>query len=137
MIPDLSQTGEGRKEWAPAPEAPHVVLNHVTKTYGRVIGLNDVSIAIKGGVTGILGQNGAGKSTLFKLIVGRLRPSSGEVMLFGTNPFKNPAPYSRLGYVSESEQLYDWMTGLDFVTTLARLYGYTRDEAKARALHVL
>jgi ABC-2 type transport system ATP-binding protein len=137
VIPDLSQTGEGRKEWAPAAEAPHVVLNHVTKTYGRVIGLNDVSIAIKGGVTGILGENGAGKSTLFKLIVGRLRPSSGEVMLFGTNPFKNPAPYSRLGYVSESEQLYDWMTGLDFVATLARLYGYTRDEAKARALHVL
>jgi ABC-2 type transport system ATP-binding protein len=138
VIPDLSQVGTGEtKEWAPVAEAPHIMLDHVTKTYGSVMGLNDVSIAIKGGVTGILGQNGAGKSTLFKLIVGRLRPSSGNVHLFGTNPFKNPAPYSRIGYVSESEHLYDWMTGLDFVATLARLYGYTRDEAKARALHVL
>ncbi|HJL60281.1 MAG TPA: ABC transporter ATP-binding protein, partial [Candidatus Thalassarchaeaceae archaeon] len=138
MIPDLSQMGEGNtQEWAPVNEAPHIMLEHVTKTYGSVIGLNDVSIAIKGGVTGILGQNGAGKSTLFKLIVGRLRPSSGGVHLFGTNPFKNPAPYSRIGYVSESEHLYDWMTGLDFVATLARLYGYTRDEAKEKAMHVL
>ncbi|MDP6742161.1 MAG: ABC transporter ATP-binding protein [Candidatus Thalassarchaeaceae archaeon] len=138
MIPDLSQMGEGEtQEWAPINEAPHIMLEHVTKTYGSVIGLNDVSIAIKGGVTGILGQNGAGKSTLFKLIVGRLRPSSGTVHLFGTNPFKNPAPYSRIGYVSESEHLYDWMTGLDFVATLARLYGYTRDEAREKAMHVL
>ena len=102
MIPDLSQMGEGdTQEWAPVDEAPHIMLDHVTKTYGSVNGLNDVSLAIKGGVTGILGQNGAGKSTLFKLIVGRLQPSSGNVHLFGTNPFKNPAPYSRIGYVSE------------------------------------
>ena len=138
MIPDMSQVGRPTDEgWAPVPEAPHVMLEGVTKVYGQVIGLNDVSLAVKGGVTGILGMNGAGKSTLFKLIVGRLKASQGTVRLFGTDPWKNPAPYARVGYVSESEQLYDWMTGLDFVTTLARLFGYTRDEAKERALHVL
>ena len=76
MIPDMSQVGRPTDEgWAPIPEAPHVMLEGVTKVYGQVIGLNDVSLAVKGGVTGILGMNGAGKSTLFKLIVGRLRPS--------------------------------------------------------------
>ena len=139
MMPDFDQVGEGQtqQEWQKVPEAPAIMVDHVSKWYGQVIGLNDVSLAISGGVTGVLGMNGAGKSTLLKIIVGRLRPSQGQIRLFGTDPFKNPAPYHRLGYVSESEKLYDWMTGLDFVTTLARLHGMTRDEAKERAEHVL
>jgi len=139
MMPDLNQIGESGEEqaWNAIPSAPAVMLDHVSKWYGQVIGLNDVSLAISGGVTGVLGMNGAGKSTLLKIIVGRLRPNQGQIRLFGTDPFKNPAPYHRLGYVSESEKLYDWMTGLDFVTTLARLYGMTRDEARERAIHVL
>ena len=58
-------------------KTPAVTLDHVSKWYGQVIGINDVSIAIDGGVTGILGMNGAGKSTLFKLLMGRIRPSKG------------------------------------------------------------
>jgi ABC-2 type transport system ATP-binding protein len=139
MMPDIHQVGEGQQmPSAPVvPGTPAIMLDHVSKWYGEVIGLNDVSLAISGGVTGVLGMNGAGKSTLLKIIVGRLMPSQGQIRLFGTDPFKNPAPYHRLGYVSESEKLYDWMTGLDFVTTLARLHGMTRDEARERALHVL
>ena len=139
MMPDLQQVGEGQpnQEWQKVPDAPAIMADHVSKWYGQVIGLNDVSLAISGGVTGVLGMNGAGKSTLLKMIVGRIRPSQGQIRLFGTDPFKNPAPYHRLGYVSESEKMYDWMTGLDFVTTLARLHGNTRDEAKEKAMHVL
>jgi ABC-2 type transport system ATP-binding protein len=85
----------------------------------------------------VLGPNGAGKSTLFKLLMGRLKPSQGSVRLFGVDPWTNTAPYRRVGYVSESERMYDWMTALDFVTTLARLHGMTREEATARAEHVL
>ena len=62
---------------------PALMLDHVSKWYGNIVGLNDVSIAINGGVTGLLGMNGAGKSTLFKLIVGKLKPSQGTVRLFG------------------------------------------------------
>ena len=116
---------------------PTVLMENTSKWYDQVIGLNDVSLAIDGGVTGILGPNGAGKSTLFKLLVGRLKPSQGSVRLFGIDPWKDTSPYRRIGYVSESERLYDWMTAQDFVSTLARLHGMTRDEANERTEHVL
>ena len=118
-------------------KTPAVLVDKCSKWYGQVIGLNDVSLAIDGGVTGILGPNGAGKSTLFKLLMGRLKPSSGSVRLFGIDPWDSTAPYRRVGYVAETERMYDWMTGHDFVTTLARLHGMTRDEASSRAEHVL
>ena len=120
-----------------AQKSPAVLIDQASKWYGQVIGINDVSLAVDGGVTGILGPNGAGKSTLFKLLMGRLKPSQGSVRLFGVDPWSNTAPYRRVGYVSESERLYDWMTGLDFVTTLARLHGMTREEATERSAHVL
>ena len=60
-------------------KAPAVMIESASKWYGEVIGLNDVSLAIDGGVTGVLGPNGAGKSTLFKLLLGRLKPSQGTV----------------------------------------------------------
>jgi len=118
-------------------ELPAVMLESVSKWYGEVIGINDVSLAIDGGVTGVLGPNGAGKSTLFKLLLGRLRPSQGSVRLFGTDPWESTSPFRRVGYVSETEPLYEWMTALDFLTTMARLHGMTRDEAKERSEHVL
>ena len=116
---------------------PAVLIDQASKWYGEVIGINDVSLAIDGGVTGVLGPNGAGKSTLFKLLMGRLKPSQGSVRLFGVDPWTSTTPYRRVGYVSESERMYDWMTGLDFVATLARLHGMTREEATLRAEHVL
>ncbi|MGB2038545.1 MAG: ATP-binding cassette domain-containing protein, partial [Candidatus Poseidoniaceae archaeon] len=103
MIPDVSQTGQAvEQQWVPEPKAPVVMLNNVGKTYGRYQALAGVSLALTGGVTGILGLNGAGKSTLFKLLMGKLQTSQGEVRLFGTNPWKNPAPYARVGYVPEN-----------------------------------
>ena len=65
---------------------PSVILENVSKWYGQVIGVNDVSLSIEGGVTGVLGPNGAGKSTLFKLLMGRIKPSQGSVKLFGIDP---------------------------------------------------
>ncbi len=118
-------------------QLPAVLIDQVSKFYGQVVGLNDVSLAIDGGVTGILGPNGAGKSTLFKIMMGRLKPTQGTVRLFGIDPWISTSPYRRVGYVSESEKLYEWMTALDFLTTLARLHGMTREEARERSEHVL
>ena len=118
-------------------QPPAVLIDQVSKFSGQVVGLNDVSLAIDGGVTGVLGPNGAGKSTLFKMMMGRLKPTQGSVRLFGVDPWESTSPYRRVGYVSESEKLYEWMTSLDFLTTLARLHGMTREEARERSEHVL
>ena len=82
-----------------------IVLKNVTKNYGNVQGVSDITITLKPGITGILGPNGAGKSTLFKLLMGRLKPSSGNVRLFGVDPWVSTSPYRRVGYVAETEKL--------------------------------
>jgi|TARA_B110000881_G_scaffold155137_1_gene137963 ABC-2 type transport system ATP-binding protein len=138
MMPDMTQHGKAEtQQWQPVANTPVVMFDRVSKTYGRINALAGVSIGISGGVTGILGMNGAGKSTLFKLMMGKIKPSSGAIRLFGTDPWKNPAPYSRVGFVPEHEKMYDWMTALDFITTFARLHGMTRDEATKEATRVL
>ncbi len=138
MMPDMTQHGKAEtQQWQPDTDTPVVMFDRVSKTYGRINALGGVSIGISGGVTGILGMNGAGKSTLFKLMMGKIKPSSGAVRLFGTDPWKNPAPYSRVGFVPEHEKMYDWMTAFDFITTFARLHGMTRDEASREATRVL
>jgi len=138
MIPDMSQRGgQPQSVDAASAGAPTILLDHVSKWYGSIVGLNDVSIAISGGVTGVLGMNGAGKSTLFKLLTGKLKPSQGTVRLFGIDPWQSTSPFGRIGYVSESEKMYDWMTGLEFVSTMARLHGMTREEAVKESERVI
>tara|TARA_B100000941_G_scaffold208021_1_gene152114 strand:+ start:1460 stop:2449 length:990 start_codon:yes stop_codon:yes gene_type:complete len=138
MIPDVSQDGKiPQEEWEPARNSPVIMFDRVTKSYGRINALNGVSLGISGGVTGILGMNGAGKSTLFKLMMGKIKPNSGAVRLFGIDPWKNPAPYSKVGFVPEHEKLHDWMTAFEFITTFSRLHGMTRKEAEKEAMRVL
>ncbi len=118
----------------PGP-APIVVTDHLSKWYGQVIGLNDVSVSIPPGITGLLGPNGAGKSTLMKLLTGQLRPSKGTISVLGEPVWGNPGLYFRMGFCPEQDAFYDRMTGLEWVTGLVRLNGYdeTRAIASARA----
>jgi len=138
MMPDPTQEGKGQtKEWKPDVDMPVVYFQGVSKSYGRIHAVSNITLGLSGGVTGILGMNGAGKSTLFKLLMGKLKPSAGEIRLFGTDPWKNPAPYAKVGFVPEHEKMHDWMTALDFVSTFARLHGMTRDQANTEAARVL
>ncbi|MDP6334344.1 MAG: ATP-binding cassette domain-containing protein, partial [Candidatus Poseidoniaceae archaeon] len=76
MMPDFDQSGLPQtKEWTPEPKAPVILLENVSKTYGRIHALTGITLALSGGVTGILGMNGAGKSTLFKILMGKIKPS--------------------------------------------------------------
>jgi ABC-2 type transport system ATP-binding protein len=102
---------------------PVVSATQVSKWYGQVIGLNDVTVSIPPGVTGLLGPNGAGKSTLLKLITGQLKPSKGAVSVLGEPIWGNPGLYFRLGFCPEQDAFYDRMTGLEWVTALVRLNG--------------
>lgn len=114
-----------------------IEFTHVSKWYGDVIAVNDVSFTLGPGVTALLGSNGAGKSTLMKLVTGQIRPSNGEVSVFGLSPFANPEVYKRLGYCPEIDAFPEHQTGRTFVNTMARFSGMTPSEAKARTEAVL
>jgi ABC-2 type transport system ATP-binding protein len=114
-----------------------IAAEHLSKWYGQVSGLNDVTVAVPPGITGLLGPNGAGKSTFMKLVTGQLRPSAGTVRIFGDPIWGNPAQYFRLGFCPEQDAFYERMTGLEWVTALARLHGMTADAAAAAARRAL
>jgi ABC-2 type transport system ATP-binding protein len=114
-------------------DAPVVVADHLSKWYGQVIGLNDVTLTIGRGVTGLLGPNGAGKSTLLKLITGQIKPSKGSVRILGEPVWGNPAIYLRLGLCPEQDAFYDRMTGHEWVSSLLRLHGIDGQQANAAA----
>ena len=108
-----------------------IAAEQLSKWYGQVIGLNDVSVTVPPGITGLLGPNGAGKSTFMKLITGQLKPSKGTVKVLDEPIWRNPKLYFRIGFCPEQDRFYERMTGLEWVTALVRLNGY--DEADARA----
>jgi ABC-2 type transport system ATP-binding protein len=114
-----------------------VVADHLSKWYGQVIGLNDVSVTVPSGITGLLGPNGAGKSTFMKLITGQLKPSKGSVTVLGEPIWQNPGLYHRIGFCPEQDAFYDRMTGREWVTALVRLNGVTETEAAAMAARAI
>jgi ABC-2 type transport system ATP-binding protein len=114
-----------------------LVSEHLSKWYGQVIGLNDVSVSVPNGITGLLGPNGAGKSTFMKVITGQLKPSKGTVKVLGQPIWGNPALYSRIGFCPEQDAFYDRMTGLEWVSALVRLNGHDEKQADAAARRAL
>jgi ABC-2 type transport system ATP-binding protein len=116
---------------------PVIESTHLSKWYGQVSGLNDVTVSVPPGITGLLGPNGAGKSTFMKLITGQLKPSKGQVRVLGEPIWGNPTLYFRLGFCPEQDAFYDRMTGLEWVTALVRLNGAGDEDARAAATRAL
>jgi ABC-2 type transport system ATP-binding protein len=114
-----------------------ISATNVSRWYGQVIGLNDITCEIGPGITALLGMNGAGKTTLIRLITGQLRPTTGDLRVFGEEPFANTNVYRRLGYCPEIDNFYEHYSGRDFVRFLARLDGLSSTEAKTRTEQVL
>jgi ABC-2 type transport system ATP-binding protein len=114
------------KDWVAATWA-------LSKWYGMVLGLNNITVGIKKGITGLLGPNGAGKSTFLKLVSGQLTLSQGKIWVLGEEPRNNPRLKARVGYCPEQDSFYGWMTGLQFVEYLARLQGMSIPEAEKAA----
>jgi ABC-2 type transport system ATP-binding protein len=112
---------------------PIVTTEHLSKWYGQVSGLNDVTVAVPPGITGLLGPNGAGKSTFMKLMTGQLKPSQGTIRVLGEPIWGNPEVFARIGFCPEQDAFYDRMTGLEWVTALVRLNGLNDAEADAAA----
>jgi ABC-2 type transport system ATP-binding protein len=114
-----------------------VAADHLSKWYGQVIGLNDVSVTVPPGITGLLGPNGAGKSTFMKLITGQLKPSKGDIAVLGEPIWKNPGLYHRIGFCPEQDSFYERMTGREWVTALVRLNGVDESTASQMAARAI
>ncbi|MFE5910289.1 ABC transporter ATP-binding protein [Streptomyces wedmorensis] len=108
-------------------------IDHVSRWFGNVVAVNDVTMSVGPGVTGLLGPNGAGKSTLINMMGGFLDPSTGSVTLDGRTIWGNESVYREIGVVPEREAMYDFLTGREFVQANAELQGLGSKEAQ-RAL---
>ena len=115
--------------------AAAIVLDRVSRWYGNVVAVNDITFSLGPGVTGLLGPNGAGKSTLLHMLAGLLRPSSGRVLIAGRPAWHDPSIYRQIGLVPEREAVHPFLTGRQFVALAARLQGIADPgAAAARAL---
>ncbi len=109
-----------------------IELNAASLRYGDILGLSPISLEIKGGgITGLLGPNGSGKSTLIQLVSGLLKPSSGEVKIFGQAPFRNPEVLSRIGLVPEGDRFPKGLKGAGWLAMMGRLSGLEGAELDA------
>jgi ABC-2 type transport system ATP-binding protein len=114
---------------------PVIRVNGVSRWFGSVVAVSEMTFDVMPGITGLLGPNGAGKTTLLRMMTGLAATSTGTITVFGEAVRDNPPLYRRLGVMSEHETVYGFMTGREFVTMIARLRGVERlDEAVDRAI---
>jgi ABC-2 type transport system ATP-binding protein len=109
-----------------------VELQGVSKWYGNVVAVNDITMMLDPGVTGLLGPNGAGKTTVLHMMAGFLAPSRGSVLVGGEPAWRNPSIYAGLGLVSEREAVHGFLTGWEFVLASANLHRLPEPAAAAR-----
>ncbi len=105
----------------PVGVEPAVSLERVSRWYGNIVAVNDISFALAPGITGLLGPNGAGKTTLLHMLAGLLRPSSGQIRVAGQAAWRNPTVYRSVGLVPEREAVQPFLTGREFAVLAARL----------------
>jgi ABC-2 type transport system ATP-binding protein len=116
----------------PSPHPVLIEFDSVTKLYGKVLGVNDISLTLPQGAYGLLGPNGAGKSTLLNLLTGQLLPTRGRVRVLAQNPRNNPMLMKQIGYCPGFEGLYTSITGRNWVSFLLEMHGVERRKAQER-----
>lgn len=114
-----------------------IQLDHVTKLYGSVIGINDVTLSLSEGAYGLLGPNGSGKTTLLNLLIGQLRPTIGQVTVLGEAPWGRPRLFREFGICPAADILFHQVTGRDWVVHMTRLHDIPAAEAAQLAEQAL
>jgi len=126
-----------RPAGSPSPTVTIEAVN-VSRWYGNIVAVNDVSFSLGPGITGLLGPNGAGKSTILHMAAGFLRPSKGTVRIAGRPAWRNHEMYRDVGLVPERESVYPFLTGYELVLLSAELYGLSDpEEAAQRAVRAV
>jgi ABC-2 type transport system ATP-binding protein len=96
-------------------------VSGVSRWFGNVVAVNEITMAIGPGVTGLLGPNGAGKTTLLHMMAGLLAPSKGAVRIAGAPAWRNPDIYRSMGLVVDREAVYGFLTARELVEATAKL----------------
>ena len=113
-------------------------IRNVSRSYGRVRALRDVTLALEPGTIGLVGNNGAGKSTLLKILLGLLRPDAGEGTVLGYDICRSTSQLrGQIGYMAEAAATVPVLRGVEFVTLAGDLYGMPHRDARRRAHEVL
>jgi ABC-2 type transport system ATP-binding protein len=110
---------------------PRVVAENVSKWFGPLVAVSDVSFDVGPGVTALLGPNGAGKSTMFRMLCGLARPSKGTVRVLGSDPRQEPGVARLIGLMPQQESVFEPLTAREFVRLSARLHGLPDADRKA------
>src|SRR4029077_10545690 len=114
-----------------------IQANELSRWYGIVMGLNNVSFEIEAGLTGLVGPNGAGKRTLIQSVTGQLQPRSGRLTVFGLEPWNNPSLLRRIGYCPEGEAVPKDLRPLDWLKGLALMSGIRGSAVASRCEAIL
>jgi ABC-2 type transport system ATP-binding protein len=114
---------------------PRIVADGVSKWFGPLVAVSDVSFDVGPGVTALLGPNGAGKSTMFRMLTGLAQPSKGSVRILDRDPREDPSVTRLIGLVPQQESVFEPLTAHEFVTLAAQLHGLPEPrDAATRAL---
>jgi ABC-2 type transport system ATP-binding protein len=121
-----------------ATASPVIRVEGVSRWFGSVVAVSDVTFDVTPGITGLLGPNGAGKTTLLRMMTGLADASTGKVTVFGEPVRDNPPLYGRIGVMSEHETVYGFMKGREFVRMMARLRSVENvEDAVDRAIELV
>src|SRR5450759_2038022 len=113
-------------------------LESLYKSYGEVKAVRGINLTLKRGeILGLLGPNGSGKSTTMKMVLGILKPDSGEVLVYGQETAAPVELKKRMGYVPETPQLYEFLTGIEYIDFVAEMYGVPPAARKERVSNFL
>ena len=109
-------------------------IEHLTKTYGEKKAVDDLSLHIlPGEIYGFIGHNGAGKTTTLKSVAGILRFDTGEIRIAGTSIRTDPLACKRkLAYIPDNPDLYDYMTGIQYLNFIANIFGVSAADRQVR-----